>query len=99
MNRGIKRDHEMGICPLSNKEFIVPDNEDLLSWVNLTCSECCEQIGSYSCELRTNLPPNIDMKHKSGICPITNHQSRYPTNIVSKFICSECKKNHILKKL
>ena len=93
MKHGVKRDHELGVCPMTSKEFVYPDSEDTICWSSLTCSECNELIGARACELRNNFTCNCDSTHKLGICPITCKQFSLPmTKINGNYYCSECGK-------
>ena len=93
MSRGVKRDHENGICPMTNKEFNLPESDDFVCWSALTCSECGEQIGARSCELRNNFTHNCDKGHKLGVCPVTRKQFTFPmSDDWNEFVCSECDK-------
>ena len=91
VQHGVKRDHEEGICPVTCKQFVYPDSEDLICWAGLTCSECGELIGARNCELRDNFTSKCNCTHKMGICPVTCKQFSFPMSpITGKFICSEC---------
>lgn len=88
---GIKRDHEEGICPITGKEFLISDTEDVIAWATLICSECGELIGARNCELRNHFTKNIDELHRLGVCPKTKKQFSFPmSKIIGDFVCSEC---------